>query len=213
MAAASAALPWFALGAFGQSLVIFLMYISVRHHPAAPVSLFGLVSLPSLYLPWAFLALAAAGLGGDPRGVGLGIVAGHVVWFLTAVHPRVPGARAVLAPPRWLVRACMARGVGAVPAPAAAAAAVNPSDPGFRPFAGRGQRLGQARREEGEGPEGLPADGCVLMKEENKTKNKKGSDHLGFDREGWCPPSTPPHPTPTPRALARGHTKKGSRKR
>lgn len=145
MAAAGAAVPWLALGAYGQSLVIFLMYVSVRTHPTAPVSLFGLVTLPSLYLPWAFLALAFAGLGGDPRGVGLGIAAGHVVWFLTAVHPRA-GGRALLAPPAWLVRACMARGVGTVPAPAAAAAAVNPSDPGFRAFAGRGNRLGQARR-------------------------------------------------------------------
>lgn len=143
MLAASVALPWlFSLAAYGPSLVMALLYQSVRAHPTSPVSLFGFVTLPSAYLPWAFLVLAFAGLGGDPRGVGLGILAGHVVWFLADVFPR-GGGRAVLAPPGWLVRACLARGVGTIPTPAAAAATVNPADPGFRAFGGRGQRLGQ----------------------------------------------------------------------
>jgi Derlin-2/3 len=143
MMLASLVLPFlFALAAYGPSLVMFLLYLSVRHHPTAPVSLFGFVTLQSVYLPWAFLVLGFAGLGGDPRGVGLGILAGHVVWFLTDVFPR-GGGRALLAPPAWLVRACLARGIGAIPTPAAVAATVNPADPGFRAFVGRGQRLGQ----------------------------------------------------------------------
>ena len=144
MAAAAAALPSiFGLPALGPSLVMFLLYLSVRHRPTAPVSLFGFVTLQSLYLPWAFLALGFAGLGADPRGVGLGMAAGHLAWFLTDVHPRA-GGRALLAPPGWLVRACVVRGVGAVPAPAAAnVAGPNPSDPTFRAFGGRGQRVGQ----------------------------------------------------------------------
>jgi len=99
MMLASLVLPFlFALAAYGPSLVMFLLYLSVRHHPTAPVSLFGFVTLQSVYLPWAFLVLGFAGLGGDPRGVGLGILAGHVVWFLTDVFPR-GGGRALLARP------------------------------------------------------------------------------------------------------------------
>lgn len=146
MSVAAFALPSvFGLPALGPSLVVFLMYLSVRHNPTAPVSLFGFITLQSLYLPWAFLVLGFAGLGADPRGVGLGMIAGHLVWFLTDVHPRA-GGRALLAPPAWLVRMCVARGVGEVPGRAeAAVAGDNPSDPSFRAFVGRGQRLGQRR--------------------------------------------------------------------
>ena len=98
----------------------------------------GLITLPAIYLPWAFLALAFCGVGGSPSADGAGLLVGHLYYFLTSIHPAA-GGRRLLATPAWLVRALAARGVGRVAAPVAAAAGVGAG--GFRAFGGTGRRL------------------------------------------------------------------------
>lgn len=98
----------------------------------------GLITLPAIYLPWAFLALAFCGVGGSPAADGAGLLVGHLYYFLTSIHPAA-GGRRLLATPAWLVRALARRGVGRVAAPVAAAAGVGAG--GFRAFGGAGRRL------------------------------------------------------------------------
>ena len=140
LAAAGLTLPSLGLVTTAPSLVFYLLYIWARHNPAAPQSIMGLITLPALYLPWAFLALAFCGVGGSPVADGAGLVVGHLFYFLTAIHPAA-GGRRLLATPAWLVRGLARAGVGRVSAPAAAAAGVGRDGGGFRAFGGTGRRL------------------------------------------------------------------------
>lgn len=134
----SLAVPALGLVATCPSLVFALLYIWSRHNPRSQSSIMGLVTLPALYLPWAFLAMAVCGVGGSPVADGVGLVVGHLYFFLTAIHPAA-GGRRLLATPRWLSRALLRASVGRVPV--AAAGLANPAAPGFRAFGGAGRRL------------------------------------------------------------------------
>ncbi|CAN7081953.1 unnamed protein product, partial [Brassica oleracea var. botrytis] len=79
--------PW-------SSLVFMLLYLWSREFPNANISLYGLVNLKLLhmafYLPWSMLALDL-----------LGIIAGHLYYFLTVLHPLATGKN-YLKTPKWV---------------------------------------------------------------------------------------------------------------
>ncbi|GKV10000.1 hypothetical protein SLEP1_g21428 [Rubroshorea leprosula] len=97
---ALSALPIFRSPFLGISLVFMLLYVWSRESPHAQVNIYGLVALKAFYLPWAMLALDV--IFGSPIVPDLlGIVAGHLYYFLTVLHP-LAGGRNILTTPKWV---------------------------------------------------------------------------------------------------------------
>ncbi|KAM7515495.1 hypothetical protein LguiA_005078 [Lonicera macranthoides] len=84
----------------GVSLVFMLLYVWSREFPNANISIYGLVTLKAFYLPWAMLALDV--IFGSPIMPDLmGIIAGHLYYFLTVLHP-LAGGKNILKTPMWV---------------------------------------------------------------------------------------------------------------
>ncbi|XP_031391322.1 derlin-1-like [Punica granatum] len=84
----------------GPSLVFMIVYIWGREFPNARINLYGVVSLKGFYLPWAMLALDL--IFGDPLMPDiLGMVVGHLYYFLTVLHP-LSGGKFILKTPLWV---------------------------------------------------------------------------------------------------------------
>lgn len=95
---ALSAIPMLWTPFLGVSLVFMLLYVWSREFPTAQISIYGLVTLKAFYLPWAMLALDV--IFGSPLLPNfLGIIAGHLYYFLTVLHP-LAGGRNILATPR-----------------------------------------------------------------------------------------------------------------
>ncbi|KAK4796730.1 hypothetical protein SAY86_029056 [Trapa natans] len=97
---ALAAIPILYTPFLGVSLVFMLLYVWSREYPNAQINIYGLVALKAFYLPWAMLVLDV--IFGSPIIPDLlGIIAGHLYYFLTVLHPLASG-REVLRTPRWM---------------------------------------------------------------------------------------------------------------
>ncbi|KAJ4846959.1 hypothetical protein Tsubulata_048003, partial [Turnera subulata] len=83
----------------GVSLVFMIVYIWGREFPNARISIYGVVSLKGFYLPWAMLALDLI-FGNPLKPDILGMVAGHLYYFLTVLHP-LSGGKFILKTPLW----------------------------------------------------------------------------------------------------------------
>ncbi|KAK4837501.1 hypothetical protein QYF36_005986 [Acer negundo] len=84
----------------GSSLVFMILYVWGREFPNARINIYGVVSLKGFYLPWATLALDL--IFGYPLKPGiLGIVAGHLYYFLTVLHPLASG-KYIFKTPLWV---------------------------------------------------------------------------------------------------------------
>ncbi|KAK9266639.1 hypothetical protein L1049_021912 [Liquidambar formosana] len=95
----------------GISLVFMLLYIWSREFPNAQINLYGLVTLKAFYLPWAMLALDV--IFGSPLLPDLlGIIAGHLYYFLTVLHP-LSGGKNILKTPMWVHKLVASWGIGA----------------------------------------------------------------------------------------------------
>ena len=101
------------------------------------VSIYGLFTVQSFYLPFVFLAISLL-KGGWQYDV-IGLLVGHLYFYLKRLHPR-QGGRDLLVTPLWLRRIVSHWGIGAPPVQEAN---MHPSVnvAGFRPFSGRGRRL------------------------------------------------------------------------
>ena len=122
----------------GLPLILSCVYIWSRNFRDANVSLYGLVTVKAFYLPFAFAAMSMV-LGDSVIPDLVGIGAGHLYYFFKELYPRTSG-RNILVTPNWLKQKCADWGLGAPPPTVDRAAAA--ADLGFRPFVGRGQRLG-----------------------------------------------------------------------
>lgn len=90
-------IPYFWSPFLGISLVFMLLYLWSREYPNATINIYGLVALKAFYLPWAMLCLDV--IFGSPIVPDLlGIVAGHLYYFLTVLHP-LAGGRNILRTP------------------------------------------------------------------------------------------------------------------
>ncbi|GAB4852682.1 ER-associated protein degradation protein [Ancistrocladus abbreviatus] len=117
----------------GISLVFMLMYVWSREFPNAQINIYGLFTLKGFYLPWVMLGLDV--IFGSPLLPNLlGIVAGHLFYFLTVLHP-LAGGKNVLKTPRWVQKLVSRWRIGAPPA-----TAVQP-ERRTGAFSGRGRRL------------------------------------------------------------------------
>ncbi|XP_058732223.1 derlin-1 [Vicia villosa] len=93
-------IPFFRSAFLGVSLVFMLLYVWSREFPNAVVSFYGLVSLKAFYLPWTMLALDVL-FGSSIMPDLLGIIAGHLFYFLTVLHP-LAGGKNILKTPMWV---------------------------------------------------------------------------------------------------------------
>lgn len=82
------------------SLVFMIVYVWSREFPNAKISIYGLVTLKGFYLPWALLALDLI-FGGRLMPDIIGMVAGHLYYFLTVLHP-LAGGKYVFKTPLWV---------------------------------------------------------------------------------------------------------------
>ncbi|KAH7852217.1 hypothetical protein Vadar_021892 [Vaccinium darrowii] len=120
---ALSATPWLWSPFLGVSLVFMLLYVWSREFPDAQISFYGLVTLK-------------ASLFSLKRRVDLlGIIAGHLFYFLTVLHPLAGGTN-ILKTPMWVHILVRRWGIGA-PAPTQAQADRNTGGV----FRGRSHRL------------------------------------------------------------------------
>ncbi|KAK6941437.1 Derlin [Dillenia turbinata] len=132
------AIPGLTSPFLGISLVFMLLYVWSREFPNANINIYGLVTLKAFYLPWAMLALDV--IFGSPLVPDLlGILAGHLYYFLTVLHP-LAGGKNMLRTPYWVHKLVAKWRIGA-PAVNTRAA---PADRGTGvAFSGRSHRLSQ----------------------------------------------------------------------
>ncbi|XP_043721846.1 derlin-1 isoform X1 [Telopea speciosissima] len=94
----------------GVSLVFMLLYVWSREFPNAQINIYGLVTLKAFYLPWTMLALDV--IFGSPLAPDLlGIIAGHLYYFLTVLHP-LAGGKNILKTPLWVHKLVARWGLG-----------------------------------------------------------------------------------------------------
>ncbi|XP_077236643.1 derlin-1.1-like isoform X1 [Tasmannia lanceolata] len=131
-----AAIPLLWSPFMGASLVFMLVYVWSRENPNARIRIYGIVTLKGFYLPWAMLALDL--IFGSPLIPDLmGIVAGHLHYFLTVIYPLSSG-RNILKTPLWVHKLVMFWGEGAqINSP------VDPNPSAGVAFRGRSYRLNQ----------------------------------------------------------------------
>jgi len=81
----------------GASLTYMMVYVWSRRHPYVQLSLLGLFSFSAPYLPWVLLAFSIL-IGSSPVVDILGMIAGHVYYFLEDVYPQMSGRRLLATP-------------------------------------------------------------------------------------------------------------------
>ncbi|XP_052879382.1 derlin-1.1-like [Gossypium arboreum] len=95
-----AAIPFLWTPFMAGSLVFMIVYVWSREFPNAQISIYGVVTLKGFYLPWALLALDLI-FGASLMEDIIGMVAGHLYYFLTVFH-RLAGGKYVLKTPLWV---------------------------------------------------------------------------------------------------------------
>ncbi|KAJ8750915.1 hypothetical protein K2173_016096 [Erythroxylum novogranatense] len=135
---ALSAIPFFYNPFLGVSLVFMLVYVWSREFPNAQINIYGLVTLKAFYLPWAMLALDVI-FGSPILPDLLGIIAGHLYYFLTVLHPLATG-RNLLKTPRWVHKLVIRWRIGA-PAPTNNRVQAQPERNTGVAFSGRSYRL------------------------------------------------------------------------
>jgi Derlin-2/3 len=99
----------FQLVFMGQSLSFMILYVWTRKNPDEQTSIFGF-KVQAFYLPWALLAFNLL-IGNPIFKLVLGIVAGHIYYFLHYVAPNVYGMTIIKTP------AFMVESFGGIPQP------------------------------------------------------------------------------------------------
>ena len=85
----------------GSALTIMLVYVWSRRNPFVRMNFFGLLNFQAPYLPWVLLAFSLL-LGNSIIVDLMGIVVGHIYYFLEDIFPREPGGFRLLKTPRFL---------------------------------------------------------------------------------------------------------------
>ncbi|GAB2219705.1 hypothetical protein Droror1_Dr00007342 [Drosera rotundifolia] len=132
-----AAIPMLWSPFLGISLVFMLVYVWSREYPNSQINIYGLFTLKGFYLPWMMLGLDVI-FGSPLLPILLGIVSGHIYYFLTVLHP-LAGGKNILKTPKWVHKIVARWRIGAQVAAPAAARAQPERTTG--PFTGRGRRL------------------------------------------------------------------------
>lgn len=85
----------------GSALTIMLVYVWSRRNPYVRMNFFGLLNFQAPYLPWVLFAFSLL-LGNSVIVDLMGIVVGHIYYFLEDIFPREQGGFKLLKTPRFL---------------------------------------------------------------------------------------------------------------
>ncbi|KAK8698493.1 hypothetical protein V6N13_114605 [Hibiscus sabdariffa] len=133
------AIPIFQAPFLGVSLVFMLLYVWSREFPNAQINIYGLVTLKAFYLPWAMLALDV--IFGSPLIPDLlGIIAGHLYYFLTVLHPLATG-KVFLKTPLWVHKLVASWRIGAPTTQPSSRSGAQPERSTGVAFSGRSYQL------------------------------------------------------------------------
>jgi len=84
--------PWLAYASYGSDAILSSsLYLWARNNPETIVSIYGIFQVEAFYLPFVMLGLNAVLSAGIPYADAVGIVAGHLFWFLDVLHPAATG--------------------------------------------------------------------------------------------------------------------------
>ncbi|TQD98554.1 hypothetical protein C1H46_015802 [Malus baccata] len=97
---AMAAVPYLWSPFMGTSVVFMIVYVWSREFPNSPVNIAGVVSFKGFYLPYVLLTLDLM-FGVPLKPDIMGMVAGHLYYFLTVLHP-LSGGKFTLKTPLWV---------------------------------------------------------------------------------------------------------------
>ncbi|KAK7077158.1 Derlin-2 [Halocaridina rubra] len=85
----------------GQAFTIMLVYVWARRNPFVRMNFFGLLNFQAPYLPWVLLGFSVL-LGNSILVDLVGILVGHIYYFLEDVFPQRSGGIRLLKTPRFL---------------------------------------------------------------------------------------------------------------
>jgi len=85
----------------GSALTIMLVYVWSRRNPFVRMNFFGLLNFQAPYLPWVLFAFSLL-LGNSIIVDLMGIIVGHIYYFLEDVFPHQQGGFRILKAPRFL---------------------------------------------------------------------------------------------------------------
>ena len=85
----------------GSALTIMLVYVWSRRNPYVRMNFFGLLNFQAPYLPWVLFAFSLL-LGNSVIVDLMGIIVGHIYYFLEDIFPREHGGFKILKTPRFL---------------------------------------------------------------------------------------------------------------
>ncbi|CAF5157638.1 unnamed protein product, partial [Rotaria sp. Silwood1] len=85
----------------GSSLTIMLVYIWSRRNPYVRMNFFGLFNFQAPYLPWVLFAFSLL-LGNSVIFDLMGIIVGHIYYFLEDIFPQQHGGFHILKTPHFL---------------------------------------------------------------------------------------------------------------
>mmetsp|Transcript_29281 Transcript_29281/g.95433 ORF Transcript_29281/g.95433 Transcript_29281/m.95433 type:complete len:218 (+) Transcript_29281:139-792(+) len=92
------AAPFVNIQFLGSSLTFMMVYVWARRNEEVNMSFLGLFNFTAPFLPWVLLAFSVM-LGSSPLVDLLGMVAGHLYFFLEDYYPKMTGRRMLRTPP------------------------------------------------------------------------------------------------------------------
>ena len=95
--------PFLRINFLGSALTFMIVYIWARRNPYVQINFLGVFNFTAPYLPWVFLGFSFAISNTIPINDFLGIVIGHIYYFLQDVYPKNTG-RYILKTPFLLKR-------------------------------------------------------------------------------------------------------------
>lgn len=88
----------------GGAWLIAIIHLWGRHATNVTVSMYGFIQIPAKYLSLAMLALDVIIRGSFSPSDALGLVGGHLYYFLDSVYPTMPQGKNVISVPIWYER-------------------------------------------------------------------------------------------------------------
>lgn len=89
--------PFFNIKFLGIALTFMMVYVWSRRNPSIRMNFLGLFNFTAPYLPWVLLGFSLV-IGSQPLLDFLGIVVGHIYYFLEDIYPRISGRRLLKTP-------------------------------------------------------------------------------------------------------------------
>lgn len=106
------------LNFMGSALSFMIVYIWAKRNPFIHMNMFGVFNFTAPYLPWVLLLFSLVVSGSAPINDILGIILGHIYFFLQDVYPVAFKAAPFLKTPYFLRFICNELNVGSQPAAA-----------------------------------------------------------------------------------------------